>query len=59
MIIIRVLTLKIYCNCKNVGIKVVSAETTQDNKAMISVFRKLDFNVNFNDDTTVTVFKNM
>jgi len=38
---------------------VVSAETTQDNKAMISVFRKLDFNVNFNDDTTVTVFKNM
>lgn len=41
------------------GIKVVSAETTTDNKAMISVFRKLDFKVHFNDDTTVTVFKDL
>ncbi|NQU32000.1 MAG: bifunctional acetate--CoA ligase family protein/GNAT family N-acetyltransferase [Bacteroidetes bacterium] len=43
----------------NVGIKMLSAETTSDNKAMISVFRKLDFKVHFNDDTTVTVFKDM
>jgi len=44
---------------KNAGIKVVSAETTKDNKAMISVFRKLEFKVHFNDDTTVTVFKDL
>lgn len=44
---------------KNAGIKVVSAETTKDNKAMISVFRKLDFKVHFNEDTTVTVFKDL
>jgi len=41
----------------NTGIKRVSAETTSDNKAMISVFRKLDFRVVYNDDTTVTVLK--
>lgn len=43
----------------NSGIKVLSAETTTDNKAMISVFRKLDFKVHFNEDTTVTVFKDL
>ncbi len=43
----------------NAGIKVVSAETTTDNKAMISVFRKLNFKVHFNEDTTVTVFKDL
>jgi acetyltransferase len=43
----------------NAGIKVVSAETTKDNKAMITVFRKLDFKVHFNEDTTVTVFKDL
>ena len=43
----------------NTGIKRVSAETTSDNKAMISVFRKLDFRVVYNDDTTVTVFKDL
>ncbi len=41
------------------GIKRVSAETTKDNKAMISVFKKLDFKVHFNDDTTVTVYKDL
>jgi len=41
------------------GIKRVSAETTSDNKAMITVFRKLDFKVHFNEDTTVTVFKEL
>ncbi len=41
------------------GIKRVSAETTKDNKAMISVFKKLNFNVHFNDDTTVTVYRDL
>lgn len=41
------------------GIKRVSAETTSDNKAMITVFRKLHFKVHFNEDTTVTVFKDL
>lgn len=41
------------------GIKRISAETTKDNKAMISVFKKLNFKVHFNDDTTVTVFKDL
>lgn len=41
------------------GIKRVSAETTKDNKAMISVFKKLGFKVHFNDDTTVTVFRDL
>lgn len=44
---------------KIAGIKVISAETTTDNKAMISVFRKLKFKVHFNDDTTVTVFRDL
>jgi acetyltransferase len=39
------------------GIKRVAAETTQDNKAMISVFRKTGFKVHFNEDTTVSVVK--
>lgn len=39
------------------GIKRVSAETTKENKAMIAVFKKLGFEVFFNDDTTVTVSK--
>ncbi len=43
----------------NSGIKRVTAETTSDNKAMITVFRKLGFKVQFNDDTTVTVFKDL
>ena len=41
------------------GITRVSAETTSDNKAMISVFRKLDFKIHFNDDTTITVFRDL
>lgn len=39
------------------GIKRVAAETTTDNKAMISVFRKVGFKVHFNEDTTVSVVK--
>ncbi len=41
------------------GIKSLTAETTTDNKPMISVFRKLNFKIKFNEDTTVTVTKNI
>jgi len=41
------------------GIKKVSAETTKDNKPMISVFKKLGFIVFYNEDTTVTVSKEL
>lgn len=44
---------------KQIGIKRVSAETTKDNKPMVSVFKKLGFKVFYNDDTTVTVSKEM
>lgn len=40
-----------------VGINKVSAETTKDNKAMITVFRKMGFEINFNEDSTVSVSK--
>lgn len=42
---------------KNRGIKRLVAETTKNNKPMISVFRKLDFKIQFNEDTTVSVHK--
>ena len=41
------------------GIKRIAAETTKDNKSMIAVFKKLGFKVNFNDDTTVSVSKDL
>lgn len=41
------------------GIKRVAAETTKDNKPMIAVFRKLNFKIRFNEDTTVTVYKDL
>nr|NQU92339.1 bifunctional acetate--CoA ligase family protein/GNAT family N-acetyltransferase [Bacteroidota bacterium] len=37
------------------NLKRVVAETTKDNKPMISVFKKLGFTVNFNADSTVSV----
>ncbi len=37
----------------------VYAETTKDNKAMISVFKKLGFSVEFSMDTNVSVYKNL
>ncbi|NCC73714.1 MAG: bifunctional acyl-CoA synthetase/GNAT family N-acetyltransferase [Sphingobacteriia bacterium] len=37
--------------------KHIFAETTKDNKPMISVFKKLGFEVSFNQDTTVSVSK--
>jgi acetyltransferase len=39
------------------NLKRVVAETTKDNQAMISVFKKLGFEVNYNQDTTVSVSK--
>ncbi len=39
--------------------KKVYAETTKDNKAMIAVFRKLGFSVEFSEDTNVSVFKDL
>jgi acetyltransferase len=37
--------------------KRVAAETTRDNQAMIAVFKKLGFTVDFNSDSTVSVHK--
>jgi len=39
--------------------KKVFAETTKDNKAMISVFKKLGFKVEFDEDTNVSVHKSL
>ncbi|MBQ0721844.1 MAG: GNAT family N-acetyltransferase, partial [Gammaproteobacteria bacterium] len=52
-------TLTEYCLniAKSRGIKKLAAETTRDNKPMISVFRRLNFKIRFNEDTTVTVTK--
>lgn len=44
---------------KNAGIKRVAAETTRDNRPMVSVFKKLDFKVHFNEDGTVSVSKDL
>ena len=38
-------------------LKRVVAETTKDNQAMITVFKKLGFDVNYNQDTTVSISK--
>jgi len=55
------LTLTSYCLeiAKARDIKKLAAETTRDNKPMISVFRKLNFKIRFNEDTTVSVNKDM
>ena len=54
-------TLTNYCMeiAKIRGIKKLMAETTKDNKPMISVFRKLNFKIRFNEDTTVSVSKDI
>jgi len=44
---------------KLAGIKRVAAETTKDNKAMISIFRKGNFKVHFNEDSTVSVYRDL
>ena len=54
-------TLTNYCMeiAKLRGVKILAAETTKDNKPMISVFRKLNFKIRFNEDTTVSVNKDI
>jgi len=54
-------TLTNYCMeiAKSRGVKKLAAETTKDNKPMISVFRKLNFKIRFNEDTTVSVYKDI
>jgi len=54
-------TLTNYCLeiAKMRGVKILAAETTKDNKPMISVFRKLNFKIRFNEDTTVSVNKDI
>ncbi|WP_321374724.1 GNAT family N-acetyltransferase [uncultured Draconibacterium sp.] len=54
-------TLTNYCLeiAQSRGIKKLAAETTRDNKPMISVFRKLNFKIRFNEDTTVSVSKDL
>ena len=42
---------------KSRGIKRLLAETTKNNKPMIAVFKKLNFKIQFNEDTTVSVSK--
>ncbi|MBE0639046.1 MAG: GNAT family N-acetyltransferase [Bacteroidales bacterium] len=50
-----------YCTeiAKINNFKRIFAETTKDNKPMISVFKKLGFAVTFNSDTTVSVSKDL
>lgn len=50
-----------YCSeiAKSRGVKRLIAETTRDNKPMISVFRKLNFKIKFNEDSSVTVSKEL
>src|SRR5690606_24753082 len=54
-------TITSYCMdiAKIRGVKILAAETTKDNKPMISVFRKLNFKIRFNEDTTVSVNKDI
>lgn len=54
-------TITSYCMeiAKMRGVKFLAAETTKDNKPMISVFRKLNFKIRFNEDTTVSVNKDI
>ena len=44
---------------KSRDVKKLVAETTRDNKPMISVFRKLNFKIRFNEDGTVSVSKEL
>lgn len=44
---------------KNWGLKQFLAQTTKDNQAMISVFRRMKFKMKFNADSTVDVSKDL
>ncbi len=50
-----------YCEdiARNWKMKRIFAETTKDNQAMIAVFKKLGFVVTYNEDTTVSVAKEL
>ena len=50
-----------YCEdiARKWNMKRIFAETTKDNKAMIAVFKKLGFVVTYNEDTTVSVAKEL
>jgi acetyltransferase len=50
-----------YCMeiAKSKGVKTLAAETTKENKAMISVFRRLNFKMKFNEDSSVSVRKDI
>jgi len=50
-----------YCEeiAKKWKMKRIFAETTKDNKAMIAVFKKLGFEVTYNEDNTVSVSKEL
>lgn len=41
------------------GLKKIAAETTKDNKPMIAVFKKLNFKIHFNEDSTVSVSREL
>lgn len=44
---------------KNWGLKQFLAQTTKDNQPMISVFKKMNFKIRFNADSTVDVSKDL
>ena len=44
---------------KQWNLKKIFAETTKDNQAMVSVFKKLDFEVEYNADSTVSVSREL
>jgi len=44
---------------KNANIKRVNAETTRDNKPMVTVFKKLDFTVDYSEGGNVSVHKDL
>ncbi|HZH74276.1 MAG TPA: GNAT family N-acetyltransferase, partial [Mariniphaga sp.] len=54
-------TITKYCMeiARNRGIKTLVAETTLDNKPMLAVFRKLNFKIKFNEDSTVSARKDL
>ncbi len=50
-----------YCEeiARKTGVMQMMAITTRDNQPMISVFKKLGFEVNYDESTTVSVIKNL
>ncbi len=44
---------------QNAGIKRIVAETTRDNRPMVTLFRKLGFTIIYNDDGSVSVHKDL